>query len=207
MSLPEPKPFHGQMAVHDFSLLVNAMRLRGVKFQPGLDEGELANIEQENGFVFPSDLKDLLKIAVPHPCHGFTDWRRDSPTPLADVLRGKAAETICWQLTYCNLPWPKEFGERPSEPDAMFAQVHEIFSTAPVMVPLLDRRFYLPCEPKRAGNPIFVISSSNHFALSYAAFDLSQFLIKRCALPECIGAKPFPGRIRFWQQFIKGKLE
>jgi hypothetical protein len=195
MSLPEPKqPFHNEMPADDLSFLVSAMRLRGLRFQPALDESEIQEIE-------------LLSIAVPHPCHGFTDWRKESTMPLANVLRHKAADSLCWQLTYCNLLWPTEFGDQPGEPTAMFDKVHEIFSLAPVMVPLLDRRFYLPCEPKRAGNPIFVISSTNNFALSYAAFDLSQFLIKRCALPECIGAKPFPSRTRFWQQFVKAKSD
>jgi len=208
MSLPEPKqPFHNEMPEDDLSLVVTAMRIRGIRFQPPLDEGEIQDIERHNAFFFPPDLRKLLEIAVPHPSHGFTDWRKETPTPLATILRQKAANSICWQLTYCNLPWPfEESGGQPKDPGAMFDKVYEMFSIAPKMVPLLDRRFYMPCEPKRAGNPVFLISSSNHFALSYGGFNLSHFLIKRFGLAQNIGAKPLPRRVRFWQQFVTAKI-
>jgi hypothetical protein len=205
MSLPERQNFYSQYGEDAMSYLISAMREKGISFQPGLDDSEIEEIESQHGFVFPADLQAFLSIAVPHPTHGFTDWRKESAIKLPHILRQKAADSICWQLTYCNMAWPFQAVEQPIDPTEMFSAVYAAFAQAPNMIPVLDRRFYLPCEPQTTGNPVFVLTNTNRFSLSYAAFDLLHFLVKRLALRCAVPIKPFPRRVEFWQSFVKGK--
>src|SRR4051812_41360139 len=45
--------------------IVKQMKVRGVEFDPGLSDAEVAEIEQTCQFQFPSDLRMFLQLGVP----------------------------------------------------------------------------------------------------------------------------------------------
>jgi len=127
------------------------------RFESGLTDSEVANIERNFRFVFPPDLRMVLQYALPIG-RSFPDWRNGPEEQLLLQL-SRPLEGILFDVE-ANVDWPLEWGPRPADRDGRSRKVSELVGNAPRLVPIYSHR-YIPAEPNKAGNPVFSVHQTD----------------------------------------------
>jgi hypothetical protein len=174
---------------------------RGIKFDPGLSDAEVAEVERAYSFTFPPDLRLFLQTALP-VSGSFPNWRAGPDSPAGRMtLRERLAwplEGICYDIE-ANHFWLDRWGPRPDSLDEACAVARWHVEQAPKLIPLYSHR-YLPDMPSAAGNPIFSVYQTD--IILYGA-DLPAYLAAEFGVPNPYPPPDRPRWIRLWSELVE----
>lgn len=180
-----------------FHRLVRELRQKGISFEKGLDDDEIAQAEGQHNFKFPPDLRDLLQFSLP-TSHGFPNWR--VPLGLGDKDGPSIRERMDWPSVGIRFDiernnfWPESWGARPPDiRDALNVATEEV-RHAPRLVPVYSHR-YLPSEPIERGNPVFSVYQTD---VIYYGNDLPSYFAREFGVSCPSWAAKHPKPIPFW---------
>jgi hypothetical protein len=179
------------MAVDVWPLLVTQMKERGIEFDVGLTDAEIAATEGRFGFRFPPDLRAFLQTALPNG-ERFPNWRSGKQADLQDWL-DLPCQGILFDVEH-NGFWLDEWGPRPDSLADAKRLASELVTGAPTLIPIFIHRM-MPDEPHLAGNPVFSVHQTD---IIHYGFDLADYLRNDFHIP---GREPWPEsvrQIRFW---------
>lgn len=161
------------LAEHAVALL----RTSGVRLAPGLDDTEMAQVQDRYGIRFGDDHRALLHLAVPlnslRPDVGgeWVDWRDDDETAIRRRLDAPL-DGIVLAVLRAGF-WPRSWAPRPTTGDrAVEATAREHMTSWPVLLPLYAHR-YLPAAPAPLGSPVFSVVQTD---VVYYGADLVDYL-------------------------------
>lgn len=184
--------------------LVSAWKAMPTRFARGLTDEELHQCEQKFGFVFPPDLLECLKAAMPIGA-GFPNWRRGTvkfhgrPTTLSEVFD--------WPITGMlfdvenNGFWHRRFGRCPRAAKRREELVRREMATVPKLIPLFGHR-YLPASPCQARNPVFSVYQTD---VIYYGENLLRYLSQEFEHSRRRLDASKIRRIEFWSDVIDGE--
>jgi hypothetical protein len=179
------------MATDVWMTFVSRMQQRGIEFDAGLTDREIAATEKRFGFRFPLDLRAFLQTALPRG-ERFPNWRSGEESGLWEWL-DLPRQGILFDIEH-NGFWLKEWGARPVSLAAAKRQASKRIAAAPRLIPTYSHRM-MPEEPLEAGNPVFSVHQTD---IIHYGFDLADYLRHEFHFP---GREPWPEkvrRIRFW---------
>jgi hypothetical protein len=169
--------------------MVAQMKARGIAFDRGLTDAEIAATEAKFGFCFPADLRAFLQAGLPKG-RGFPDWRGDEAR-----LREQLAiplEGILFDIEHNNF-WLEEWGA-PRSLDEAKRIARDLIAAAPKLIPIFMHRM-MPDEPGETGNPVLSVHQTD---IIYYGFDLLDYFRHDFKLGD---REPWPEKvrpIRFW---------
>lgn len=165
-----------------------------MRFEQGLSDAELADLEATFAFRIPPDLRFLLQCALPAG-DLFPDWR-GSKEQLQKVLSWPSVG-ILFDVEHDGF-WAPSWGARPTNLDSALAKAREILTEAPALIPICSHR-YIPTEPEASGNPILSVYQTD---IILYGNDLPSYFHKefRVPLPGWAASSPCP--IPFWDELV-----
>jgi hypothetical protein len=164
------------------------------RFDPGLSLVEIQALERRFKFMFPPDLKGLLKFVVPIGKH-FPNWRGD-PDELQKRL-DLPFEGIWFDVEHNGFRLP-EWGATPSDPQARREIVRQAILDAPRLFPIFSHR-YIPAEPNKSGNPVFSVHQTD---IIHYGNDLANYFHREFQVPLPVWAAREPRPIWFWDDAL-----
>jgi hypothetical protein len=179
------------MAADVWQRLVLQMKERGIEFDAGLADGEVAAAEARFGFRFPPDLRAFLQTALPRG-ERFPDWRSGNESALRDWL-DLPHDGILFDIEH-NGFWLEDWGPRPRTLADTKRAASDLVAAAPKLIPIFAHRM-MPEEPHLPGNPVFSVHQTD---IIYYGFDLADYLRNDFHLS---GRELWPEKIRpirFW---------
>ncbi|EPS65013.1 hypothetical protein M569_09767 [Genlisea aurea] len=148
--------------------LIAYLRSLDIPVDAGMSELEFAAVESAFDFVFPPDLRSILREGLPVGS-GFPNWRSSSREQI-EVLMNLPMSGIRRRILR-NEFWAGFWGERPVD-DEIAAELGDGFlRKSPKLVPIF-RQFYIPATPCASGNPVFRV---NRGAVRIWSFDIPSF--------------------------------
>ncbi|KAL5988340.1 hypothetical protein ACLOJK_036104 [Asimina triloba] len=184
--------------------LIDHLKSCKIPVLEGLSDEEFAAIESSVGFVFPPDLRSILREGLPVG-PGFPNWR-SSPQQLR-VLIDLPVSVVCGEISKRNL-WCRSWGAKPENPLEAVQVAKRSLKNSPVLVPVY-RHCYIPSHPKSAGNPVFCVRGGD---FRYLGYDLSGFFEEEFPVANGISRPPAPAwaaksprKIDFWSDLVEGK--
>jgi hypothetical protein len=167
------------------------MKERGIDFDVGLTDAEVAATEARFDFRFPPDLRAFLQTALPKG-ERFPNWRSGKEADLRDWL-DLPRQGVLFDIEHNDF-WLNEWGPRPDSMADAKRVASELVAGAPKLIPIFIHRM-MPDEPHLAGNPVFSVHQTD---IIHYGFDLADYLRNEFLLP---GREPWPDsvrQIRFW---------
>lgn len=168
---------------------------QGTRWLGGLDDGQIANIEDEWGLRFPPDYRLFLSHlhALDRPMRFWDQVSPAEPTKRlprdvpafcnwlieADCVCDRydfVVEGLQFDVENANL-WRPSWGACPSTVEERAQRVREVVAQAPKLIPVFSHRFLL-AQPCRASNPVFSIYQSD--IIIYGA-DLHDYFLNEFA--------------------------
>lgn len=131
----------------------NCLQIAGVKFDKGLSDYEIEEIEARYKFRFPPDLKEFLQFALPVG-EKWVDWRTNNEEEIKSRFDW-SYEGICFDIEHNNF-WLEEWGIQPTNLADAFEVAKTEIAKAPKLIPIFSHRF-IPDRPNKSGNPIFSV--------------------------------------------------
>ena len=180
---------------HAWQDIVESLEERGLDFEAGLSDQEIAEVERRYGFSFPLDLRSLLQTALPASAR-FPNWRSDPTSDLEQRLAWPA-EGIAFDVEN-NQFWLTAWGPRPSDLAEALALARAKVAEAPTLIPVYSHRF-LPDEPPEAGNPVFSVYQTD---IIYYGADLVSYLEAEFEIETNGSPVSTPRTIRFWSDLV-----
>ena len=174
---------------------VDSLEARGLEFDAGLSDQEVAEVEERYGFSFPPDLRSLLQTALP-VSDRFPNWRSGAADDLERRMAWPA-EGIAFDVEN-NQFWLTAWGTRPSDLAEALAVAQAKVAEAPSLIPVYSHR-YLPDEPAEAGNPVFSVYQTD--IIHYGA-DLLSYLEAEFGIETSGPRAQAPRPIRFWGDLV-----
>lgn len=183
------------MSQPSWDRIVESLEARGVEFETGLSDQEVADVQARYGFSFPPDLRALLQTALP-ASDRFPNWRSDPPGELERRLAWPA-DGIAFDVE-SNQVWLSAWGAQPSDPGEAVALARAKLAEAPTLIPVYSHRF-LPAEPSEAGNPVFSVYQTD--IIEYGP-DLASYLEREFGIETGAPQREPSRRIRFWSDLV-----
>ncbi|KAE8010430.1 hypothetical protein FH972_006801 [Carpinus fangiana] len=181
--------------------LIDHLKASNIAVFDGLSDAEFSAIEATYGFSFPPDLRPILQEGLPL-APGFPNWRSSSPQQLQLILKLPTLG-ILKQVSQRKF-WCESWGaaDQPEDTNEALAMAKKFLDKAPVLVPIY-RNFYIPSEPKLAGNPVFYVNGGDIRVFSFDVtgfFQEAEFLnITRASrIKAPAWAATAARRIEFW---------
>lgn len=172
---------------------------KGIQFDVGLTDNEIAHIEQTYGFRFPPDLSAFLRTALPIS-DGFPNWRTESSDSIQKRL-DIPLDGVLFDIEH-NGFWLPEWGPRPAKLDDALEQARSLINQAPKLIPVYIHRM-IPDRPHEIGNPVFSVHQTD---IIYYGVDLYDYLIHEflSATHADLRSSGEPREIEFWdiEQFF-----
>jgi hypothetical protein len=137
--------------------MVARLRSRGIAFDAGLTDAEVASAESRFEFRFPPDLRAFLQTALPRGPR-FPDWRSGDETALRDWL-DLPRRGVLFDIEY-NAFWLEEWGPRPAALVEAKRAGEQLIAAAPRLIPVYMHRM-IPAEPHLPGNPVFSVHQTD----------------------------------------------
>jgi hypothetical protein len=156
-------------------MVKQSLQARRTRWLNGLNEQDLAAIEQQYSLRFPPDYRLFLKLlhSVDRPLAGvrysddthmipitapsFYNWQ--TGTIAIQQAYDWLVEGLLFDVQHNNL-WPQTWGVKPAQTEAQEVRMRALVDAAPKLLPVFDHS-YLLAEPCKAGNPILSIYQSN----------------------------------------------
>lgn len=180
-------------------LLRRSLTSRGVELAPGLSEEELGAIENDFGFRFPPDLRELLKSFLPLG-EDWPDWRTRNQHLLEWL--DFPAEGVAFDVEE-NEFWSEGWGEQPEDVEDAIEEARRLVALAPMLIPVHGQAF-LPSRPSVEGNPVLRVAQTE---ISVAGSDLGWFLYEELDAPRPDWSPGTPRRIEFWSDLMDRETE
>jgi len=148
---------------------------QGTRWLSGLDEQEIASIEQRYQVHFPPDYRLFLQMLhsvdrpmagagfaddnmmVPRTTPSFYNWQTNITS--IQATHEWLVQGLVFDIQWNNL-WLPSWGAKPSTLETQEARMRDLVNTAPKLIPVFGHR-YLLAEPCEAGNPVFSIYQSD----------------------------------------------
>ncbi|MFO1512579.1 MAG: SMI1/KNR4 family protein [Verrucomicrobiota bacterium] len=175
---------------------IETLRSSGVLIQRGLSDGELSTAENRFEFLFPPDLKELLKHGLP-VSEKFPDWRSGTPEQLSEWLNWPF-DGMCFDIEH-NKFWMDEWGAKPTKLTEAFAVAKKQIHKAPKLIPIYVHRF-IPAEPSESGNPVFSVYQTD---IIYYGTDLASYLSAEFGFKNPFPIPNEPKPITFWSNLVE----
>ncbi|XP_010245615.1 PREDICTED: uncharacterized protein LOC104589115 [Nelumbo nucifera] len=186
--------------------LIDHLKLCRIPVTEGLTDDEFSSIETSFGFIFPPDLRSILREGLPVG-PGFPNWRLSSPQQL-QILINLPILGICKEISKGTF-WCQSWGDEPDYPNEALSLAKQIMRKAPILVPIY-RHYYIPSMPNMAGNPVFFIQGG-YFRCS--GFDVAGFFQQvEIRQKDCVyrslnsspaWAAKAARRIEFWSDLVE----
>ncbi|MGA2068602.1 MAG: SMI1/KNR4 family protein [Thermoguttaceae bacterium] len=179
------------MALDVWQHLVSQMKDRGIEFEAGLTDAEVAVAEARFAFRFPPDLRAFLQTALPRG-ERFPNWRSGKESALRDWI-DLPRDGILFDIEN-NGFWLEDWGPRPRTLADAKRAASNLVAAAPKLIPICVHRM-MPEEPHLPGNPVFSVHQTD---IIYYGVDLADYLRNDFHLS---GREPWPEKvrpIRFW---------
>ncbi|XXG48930.1 hypothetical protein AAC387_Pa02g3250 [Persea americana] len=181
--------------------LIDHLKACKIPVSDGLSDDEFASIEAEFGFVFPPDLRSILREGLPVGA-GFPNWRSSSHQQLENLVN-LPISGLCNEVSKGNF-WCRSWGSRPKSEREALVLAKRLLARSPVLVPIY-RHCYIPARPSLAGNPVFYVRGA---VFRYAGYDVAGFfeeVVFRPALGMTAPAWAAKAarRIEFWSDLAE----
>ena len=179
------------MSRYAWSGLIEQLEAKGVIFDVGLTDSEVALAETNYGVSFPEDLRDFLQTALPSR-FPFPNWRLSDDLFIKEMLRWPL-DGVLFDVENSEF-WLHEWGDKPSSGEKARSIVEEEVNRAPRLIPIYRHRM-MPDRPVIPGNPVLSIHQTD---IIYYGFDLEDYFRHEFDLE---GRKDWPEQIRrieFW---------
>jgi hypothetical protein len=192
------------MTTENIENIIQILSQKGVRFEIGLSEEEVLQVEEKFNFKFPPDLKLFLQKALPIS-ENFVNWR-------LGIKSNKETNKIVDRLEYPldgmlfdiekNNFWVSNWGKKPESLQDKILVAKKNYETYPKLIPVYLHR-YIPSLPNEIGNAIFSvwqmdiiyygINLENYFANEFeytesGFFELDEYPVKK---------------IEFWSQIAE----
>jgi hypothetical protein len=160
------------------TIVLEAMRQKGIAFESGLTANEVEAIEHRYGFLFPADLREFLSLGLP-VSDDFPNWRTGKivdghgSRSTIDGLLDWPSRGMCFDIEN-NGFWLRDWGPRPNQLEDAFQLARKFVKQAPPLIPVFSHRF-LPAEPLTAGNPVLSVYQTD---IIYYGSDLASYWAK-----------------------------
>ncbi|KAK8652880.1 hypothetical protein V6N13_126903 [Hibiscus sabdariffa] len=172
LKAPKDGPQRSNLVCFSFAAyskaIIQQLESLDIPILPGLTDQEFSSIESTFHFSFPPDLRSILQEGLPVD-PSFPNWRSSSPQQL-NILLNLPLLSLSKNIKLRNF-WSQSWGPKPSNPNDALALVKQLFTTAPILVPIY-RNCYIPSTPNAAGNPVFYVDGEEVRILS---FDVTRF--------------------------------
>lgn len=181
--------------------LVDHLKACKIPVSDGLSDDEFASIEAEFGFVFPPDLRSILREGLPVGA-GFPNWRSSSHQQL-EIFVSLPISGLCNEVSKGNF-WCRSWGSRPKSEREALVLAKRFLERSPVLVPIY-RHCYIPARPSLAGNPVFYVRGA---IFRYAGYDVAGFF-EEVVFRPAVGmtapawAAKAARRIEFWSDLAE----
>ena len=137
--------------------MVARLRARGIAFDDGLTDSEVAAAESSFRFRFPPDLRSFLQTALPNG-RQFPNWRSGDESALLDWL-DLPRQGVLFDVEH-NSFWLDEWGKRPTSVVEAKQIAEQLVATAPRLIPIYQHRM-MPDDPHMDGNPVFSVHQTD----------------------------------------------
>lgn len=181
--------------------IITKLKAKQVKFEHGLSDSEVQQIENKFNLTFPPDLRALLQTEIPISGN-FVNWRLGLKSAVeADSIRKRidwVFEGMAFDIEH-NTYWYKKWGKKPDNLVDSLAIAKKHYQSYPKMIPICSHR-YIPSHPNKAGNPVFSIYQTD---VVYYGYDLAEYLANEFyfELSDRFTKVTSPRKIEFWKQF------
>lgn len=162
------------MTAEQTTALIDCLASCGIRFEAGLTDIEVAEVQEKFGFVFPPDLKQLLQQALP-VTKSFVNWRKG----LHNIYTARKIKARMKWPSQCigfyvedHSMWLPEWGDKPIEEAEKLDVVKKNLQSVSKLIPIYSHR-YIPAQPSEEGNPVF---SVYHTDTIYYGYDLPNYL-------------------------------
>ncbi|KAG8373813.1 hypothetical protein BUALT_Bualt11G0064100 [Buddleja alternifolia] len=154
MTFSNPKPLRVcfSYAAYAKNLMLH-LYSENIPVEAGLSEAEFSAVESSFNFIFPPDLRSILREGLPVG-PGFPNWRCSSKQQL-EIITSLPILGICKEVSR-NGFWFESWGARPDDCDCAEKMARRLLRKSPILVPIY-RHFYIPSTPCMAGNPVFYV--------------------------------------------------
>lgn len=181
--------------------IIRKLKAKKVKFEHGLSDAEVQQIENKFNLRFPPDLQYFLQKELPIS-NGFVNWRLGLQSKIEAMDIRKRIDWpfsgIVFDIEH-NAFWMEEWGEKSNDlnENIMVAEIY--YETYPKMIPIYSHR-YIPSEPHKTGNPVFSIYQTD---IIYYGYDLAHYLANEFhfELSNNFTKIDKPRHIEFWGDF------
>ncbi|WP_201604969.1 hypothetical protein [Psychrobacter sp. JCM 18903] len=178
--------------------IIRKLKAKKVKFEHGLSDAEVQQIENKFNLRFPPDLQYFLQKELPIS-NGFVNWRLGLQSKIEAMDIRKRIDWpfsgIVFDIEH-NAFWMEEWGEKSNDlnENIMVAEIY--YETYPKMIPIYSHR-YIPSEPHKTGNPVFSIYQTD---IIYYGYDLAHYFAHefRFELSDKFPIIDAPNHIDFW---------
>lgn len=137
-----------------FDDLISRLQKKGVLFESGLTEIEIHQIENTYDIIFPNELKEFYKYALPVSA-GFYNWRDfniDNVKYIQGVIKKFKENIIDCAM---EIDWSNNWGKEPKNLEERMSQIKDMVNKAPTIIPIYIHRGMAAINIKN--NPVFSI--------------------------------------------------
>ncbi len=181
--------------------VIRKLKAKKVKFEHGLSDEEVQQIENKFNLKFPPDLQEFLQKELP-VSNDFVNWRLGLKLKSEAIAIHKKLDWpfdgIAFDIEK-NEFWIEEWGEKSTDSNENIAIAKRHYMTYPKMIPIRSHR-YIPSKPHKSGNPVFSIYQTD---IIYYGYDLAHYLTHefRFELSDKFSVIDKPRHIKFWSDF------
>ncbi|UFS59786.1 SMI1/KNR4 family protein [Subtercola endophyticus] len=172
------------------TMAIRLFRRAGIPLDPGLSEEQIRAFEDEFGFEFDADHRELLMLAVPTG-RGWFDWRRSTREDIESRLAWPV-EGILWDVHYNDF-WPTVWGRKPSGAPALESTARQHLAAVPKLVPLFRHRF-MAAATRGGGAPVFSVVQAD---VALYGENLVDYVARETGSTKRYHSSPHR-RIEFW---------
>ncbi|KAK6923905.1 hypothetical protein RJ641_010105 [Dillenia turbinata] len=194
--------------------VIDHLKSSNIPVDVGLSDSEFSHLESSLKFIFPPDLRSILREGLPIS-PGFPNWRSSSLQQL-NILVSLPLLGISKEVSRRNF-WCDSWGPLPANPEDALQTAQRFLNNVPTLVPIY-RNFYIPCSPNRVGNPVFYVNRGD---IRVSSFDVTRFFQQSEFLPAKVSmtnsaestvsceapvwAANEARRIEFWSEVMDGE--
>ena len=133
---------------------VERLRAAKVPLDPGLSDAEVTRVQEQLGFEFGPQHRELLQSVLPTGEAAWPNWRAGT----LDELRSRLDWPVDGLLfdVNNNAFWPSSWGHRPDTREDREIRAREQLTRVPRLVPIYSHR-YLASDPAYGPSPVFSV--------------------------------------------------